>query len=128
MQVKLELLKVLPQVIRESVKPMEQIDGIKIIQVDGLNGSGASIGGHANGDSTNLADQLINSALRYRGQAPLVDSMLAEIGLKPGDINGLTASLRPASGAHGEDRSPRDEPSAAPAEVRTARTESAPMV
>jgi hypothetical protein len=110
MQVKLELLKVLPQVIRESVKPMEQIDGIKIIQVDGLNGSGASIGGYANGDSTNLADQLINSALRYRGQAPLVDSMLAEIGLKPGDINGLTASLRPASDAHGEDRAPRDEP------------------
>lgn len=67
MQVKLELLKVLPEVIRESVKPMEQIDGIKIIQVDGLNGAGSGTHGYSNGDATNLADQLINGALRYRG-------------------------------------------------------------
>ena len=32
---------------------------------------------------------MVNSALRYRGQAPLVDSLLSEIGLKGGDINGL---------------------------------------
>lgn len=94
MQVKMELLKQMPEIVRESVKPMEQIDGIKIIQVDGLNG-GAT--GHVNGEAANgangsLADQLVNSALRYRGQAPLVDSLLAEIGLNGGDINGLTTT------------------------------------
>lgn len=91
MQVKLELLKQMPEIIRESVKPMEQIDGIKIIQVAGLNGGGSAPGSAGNeaGDG-NLADQLVNSALRYRGQAPLVDSLLAEIGLDGSDIKGLT--------------------------------------
>ncbi len=86
MQIKQTLIENLPQIIRESVKPMEQIDGIKIIQVDGLN-SGSSATGEAGSGS--LADQVVNSALRYRGQAPLVDSLLSEIGLKGGDINGL---------------------------------------
>jgi hypothetical protein len=43
----------------------------------------------------NLADQLVNSALRYRGQAPLVDAILKEIGITGGDINGLTAAIKP---------------------------------
>ncbi len=91
MQLKIELMKSLPSIIKESVKPMEQIDDIKIIQVDGLNagsgnGNGASEGGNGNGS---LADQVVNSALRYRGQAPLLDSLLAEIGLKGDDINTL---------------------------------------
>jgi uncharacterized membrane protein YqiK len=91
MQVKLELLKQMPEIIRESVKPMEQIDGIKIIQVDGLNTGSAGSASGEGGDGS-LADQLVNSALRYRGQAPLVDSLLAEIGLDGADIKGLTGS------------------------------------
>jgi uncharacterized membrane protein YqiK len=90
MQIKQTLIKNLPEIIRQSVKPMEQIDGIKIVQVDGLTGGnsgGSSAGGE--GGSGSLADQVVNSALRYRGQAPLMDSLLSEIGLKGGDINGL---------------------------------------
>ena len=34
--------------------------------------------------STNLADQMTNSALRYRAQAPLVDSLMNELGIKGG--------------------------------------------
>ncbi len=95
MQVKLELLKQLPDIIRESVKPMEQIDSIKIIQVDGLNAGNAgpaSGEGGRSGDGS-LADQLVTSALRYRGQAPLVDSLLAEIGLDGASVNGLSSSV-----------------------------------
>lgn len=94
MQIKLELLKQMPDIIRESVKPMEQIDGIKIIQVDGLNaGSAGSANGEGGGNGDgNLADQLVTSALRYRGQAPLVDSLLAEIGLDGASIEGLSGS------------------------------------
>ncbi|MCF6229197.1 MAG: flotillin family protein [Gammaproteobacteria bacterium] len=97
MKIKLELLEKLPDIIRESVKPMEQIDGIKIIQVGGLNvGSDSVADGVSNcgGNSGNLADQVVNSALRYRGQAPLIDSLLSEIGLKGGDINGLTECVQ----------------------------------
>lgn len=93
MQIRMALIKYLPSIIRESVKPMENIDGIKIIQVDGLNGG--SVNGSKDGAvaDSNLSDQLVNSALRYRGQAPLVDSLLADIGLKGNDINGFTKEL-----------------------------------
>lgn len=38
MQIRLALLKHLPDIIRESVRPMENIDDIKILQVNGLGG------------------------------------------------------------------------------------------
>jgi uncharacterized membrane protein YqiK len=95
LQIKLAVLKHLPDIIRESVKPMEAIDGIKIIQIEGLqNGGGVS-----GGDSTtaagngNLADQVVSSALRYRAQAPLIESLMKEVGISGGDLNGLTQSL-----------------------------------
>ncbi len=92
MQIRMALIKHLPDIIRESVKPMEHIDGIKIIQVDGLNGAVGS-GGEGVPAQSNLADQLVNSALRYRGQAPLVDSLLSDIGLNGKDLNGITQVL-----------------------------------
>lgn len=94
MQIRMELIKALPEIIEQSVKPMEQIEGIKIIQVEGINGKGTEVNGAENSATTNLSDQLVNSALRYRGQAPLVDSLLADIGLQGGDVNGLTEALR----------------------------------
>ena len=36
LQTKMALLKVLPELIREAAKPLEAIDSIKIVQVDGL--------------------------------------------------------------------------------------------
>ncbi len=99
MQVRMALIKYLPDIIRESVKPMEQIDGIKIVQVEGLNGGhgGARVAGmelEEGAGSGSLADQVVNSALRYRAQGPLLDSLLKEIGLDGTDLNGLTSPLR----------------------------------
>jgi len=97
LEVRMKLLNELSGIVRESVKPMEQIDGIKIIQVGGLNtgavNGGSDEGGSNGGGNGNLADQVVNSALRYRGQAPLIDSLLKEVGLDAGDINGLTQSV-----------------------------------
>ena len=42
-----------------------------------------------------LSDQVVNSALRYRSQAPLIDSLMSELGINGGDINGLTQTLHP---------------------------------
>lgn len=91
MKVKLELIKSLPEIIAQSVKPMENIEGIKILQVNGL--AGGQSGSTVEGESSNLADQMTNSALRYRAQAPLVDSLMNELGIKAGDINGFTQGL-----------------------------------
>ncbi|MCJ8162984.1 flotillin family protein [Acinetobacter zhairhuonensis] len=99
MQIRLALLKYLPEIIRESVKPMESIDDIKILQVNGLghiaHPHGTDTGSeHA---TASLSDQVVNSALRYRSQAPLIDSLMSELGLQGGDINGLTQQLKPQS-------------------------------
>ena len=89
-------------IIRESVRPMERIEGIKILHVDGLGGSGGGGDGHSGGG--NFADGVVNSALRFRAQAPLVDQLLREIGLEGGDIqrlvgqaSGAQAALPPAA-------------------------------
>ena len=91
MKIKIELIKALPEIIAQSVKPMENIEGIKILQVNGL--TGGQNGSTVEGESSNLADQMTNSALRYRAQAPLIDSLMNEIGIKAGDINGFTQGL-----------------------------------
>ena len=80
-------------IIRESVRPMERIEGIKILHVDGLGGSGGG-GGHGDGaNGSNFADGVVNSALRFRAQAPLVDQLLREIGIEGGDIQRLVGSV-----------------------------------
>jgi uncharacterized membrane protein YqiK len=83
---RLRLIDKLEAIIRESVKPIEKIDGIKILQVDGLGGGGSGGGSGGEGRGS-VADSVVNSALRYRAQAPLIDSLLREIGLTGGDIN-----------------------------------------
>jgi uncharacterized membrane protein YqiK len=89
---RLKLVEKAEAIIRESVRPMERIEGIKILHVDGLGGGG---NGHVNGDGNGVgfADGVVNSALRFRAQAPLVDQLLREIGLEGGDIQRLTAGV-----------------------------------
>jgi uncharacterized membrane protein YqiK len=86
--VRLRLLERLEGIIRESVRPMEKIEGIKILQVDGLWGQApGGSGGDGNGDGrANMAENIVNSALRYRAQAPLIDSLLRELGVDGGNI------------------------------------------
>ncbi len=76
------LAKTLPQIIRETVKPMENIESIKILQVDGLPGlnSPSETGGAAGGGG-NVSDQVVNSAMKYRTQVAFVDGLMEEIGL-----------------------------------------------
>src|SRR6266851_485265 len=81
---RLRLIDKLDAIIREQVKPLENIEGIKILHVEGLGGGG---GGGAGGDfagAGGFSDQVVNSALRYRAQAPLVDELLKEIGIDTG--------------------------------------------
>lgn len=101
MQIRLAMLKYLPEIIRESVKPIENIDDIKILQVNGLHGTHAGscqADAHHEGSNVALSDQVVNSALRYRSQAPLIDSLMNELGIQGGDINGLTQSLKAKAG------------------------------
>ena len=98
---RLKLADKIESIIRESVKPMANIGDIKIIDVNGLPGfsGGNPDGGNAvgssggKGDNTgrsgNLADSVVNSALRYRAHQPFLDSLLKEIGMNPGEISNI---------------------------------------
>ena len=103
---RLKLVEKAEAIIRESVKPMERIEGIKILHVDGLTGGG---GGNGDGSSGGFADSVVNSALRFRAQAPIVDQLLREIGLDAGDINRLAGGLSSLPAALPPAATPRKE-------------------
>ena len=86
-------------IIRESVRPMERIEGIKILQVDGFGGSGSGSNNGDGGHNGNFSDSVVNSALRFRAQAPLVDQLLREIGIEGGDIQKLVGNVSGAQAA-----------------------------
>ena len=81
-----KMLERLEGIIRESVRPLDNIEGIKIVQMAGLQP------GAEGGASKSPTDEVIDSALRFRAQAPLIDEMMKEIGVpnagvaKMGDI------------------------------------------
>jgi uncharacterized membrane protein YqiK len=105
------LVKTLPQIIRETVKPMENIESIKILQVDGLpglnspseTGSGNGAGGGTPSGGGNISDQVVNSAMKYRTQVAFVDGLMEEIGLplkNLGSAGGMSfRNFPPAPGA-----------------------------
>jgi uncharacterized membrane protein YqiK len=91
---RLRLVEKLEGIIRESVRPMERIEGIKILHVEGLGGgSSAPVDGHG----TSFADSVVNSALRFRAQAPLVDQLLREIGIQGGEIGQIAQGMSAAA-------------------------------
>ena len=111
---RMQLASNLDSIIRESVKPMQNIDAIKILDVNGLPGfsdghsrgnNGRDSGGSGETGSPtssnsasvsggSLADNVVNSALRYRAHVPFVDSLLQEIGMSPGEISNISNILK----------------------------------
>jgi uncharacterized membrane protein YqiK len=107
-----KLLDRIEGIVRESVKPMEKIEGIRILQVDGLNGNGGGNGGRS------ATDEVIDSALRYRVQAPLIDSILSDIGVEGGSLAkmpGLIREARDMQGIRESSRKGGDRPASPPA-------------
>jgi len=75
MRITIETIRQLPAIVEASVKPLEKIDSFKVINLGGLDkltgGSSEAPG------SQDLASQL----LRYRANAPLIDSLLKQSGI-----------------------------------------------
>jgi uncharacterized membrane protein YqiK len=99
---RLKLAEKIEGIIREWVRPMQNIDSIKVVDVNGLpgfsQGGESGKGGSANGNTDSssydskkgsLADNVVNSALRYRAQQPFLDSLLKEIGMSPGEASNI---------------------------------------
>ncbi len=88
---RMKIIERLEGIVRESVKPMENIEGIKILHVDGLGGGGD---GHRS-----PTDEVIESALRYRAQAPLIDELMKDIGVSGSNVSGMGDIFRSARDA-----------------------------
>lgn len=91
LQKTLAMLKALPEIIAKAVKPLENIDSIKILQGYGAGQHG--IEGTQAATSSGIAEQVTNAALNYRANAPLVDAMLRELGMVDGDKGSLVDLL-----------------------------------
>lgn len=117
MKIQVALIEQLQAIVRESVKPMENIDSIKILQVDGLNGSGS--GGASGGGQASGADQIVQSALRYRAQAPLIDALLNELGLSGDDLSKMAPNF--AKSVFAQPEAPEAPPAPQPASKARAK-------
>lgn len=91
LRLKLAIIENLEGIIRESAKPLERIEGIRIVHLDGGLGAGTVPAGAPPGS---LSDQVMTSALKYRIQAPLVDSLLKDLGLAGLDAEQIARALR----------------------------------
>lgn len=83
------MLEALPEIIAAASKPIEQIDKISILDARGLHGSQAGSDDSAGGG--NLADAAVSAAMRYRVGGPLIDALMAELGMSGGSMNGMLA-------------------------------------
>lgn len=98
------LLEALPGIIAAASKPMENIDKISILDARGLHGDGLRDGpGVATHE--NLADAAVSAAMRYRVGGPLIDSLMAELGMSGGSLNAmLGGGVPPAANFSGADQ------------------------
>jgi uncharacterized membrane protein YqiK len=92
LNVRTELLRQLPSILSEAVKPMEKIESIRVFQINGM--PGGSVGnGSGSGDGATLPEQVVNSALRYQVAKPLVDAIMKDAGLSNGNLTGISQAL-----------------------------------
>lgn len=82
LRTRLAVIERLEGIIRESGKPLERIEEVKIVLPSGTDG-------HSGNPSGSLSDQVVSSALRYRTQAPLIDALLNDLGIPAGGSDGL---------------------------------------
>lgn len=77
---RLATIERLPAIIAETVKPLANIDSIRIIDAGGLVGGGGSTA-TADGHAPGGVDSIVNAALKYRTHQPLVEELLGGIGI-----------------------------------------------
>lgn len=76
---KLATIERLPAIISETVKPLANIDSIRIIDAGGIVGGNSA--STAEGTAPGGVDSIVNAALKYRTHQPLVDEILGGIGM-----------------------------------------------
>lgn len=112
-----DLINALPQIITAAAKPMENIDRISVIDARGIQGGAAGVEGEGAVSSGSLADSAVSAAMRYRVGVPLLDGLMAELGMNGGSMDGLLKGVPTA---------PVETPPAAASAPTRTRTSSKP--
>lgn len=95
----LSLHAVLPEVIEKSVKPLENIESVRIASIDGLNGITQGQEGRAPASihGGSLADQVVSASLKHQALKPMVDNLMEAAGLASvADTSGLVEAITKA--------------------------------
>ena len=88
-RIQAQLIDKLESIIAETVKPIEKIEGIKMVHLSGSGGDG----------NRSPTDEIIDSVLRYRVQAPMVDELMKEIGVQGANVAKMGDVFRAAKDA-----------------------------
>ncbi|MFW6354369.1 MAG: flotillin family protein [Verrucomicrobiota bacterium] len=100
------IAQIAPELVAASVKPMEKIESIKILQANGFGGmpggQGTAPAAGGNGHA-GLPQQLVDAALGYRMNLPVVDLLLKELGLSAKDLASLSRATAPDDVSTSED-------------------------
>jgi len=93
LELKKALIEVMPEVMAASMKAVEKIKDIRVIDfgqgisggglmpnIAGTNGGDGGRPGNGTGGGATMPDAIVQSLLNYRMQAPLVDELLTELG------------------------------------------------
>ena len=94
--VRMQLIQSLPQIIEQSVKPLERIESIRLFQVNGMPAGGSSTSaatGQAGAGAGTLPEQVVNSALQYQVAKPIVDAIMKDAGLSNPSLTGISQTL-----------------------------------
>lgn len=90
MRVKLAAFDKLPAIIAETVKPLQNIESIKIVDVSGLNTNGFSGDGSVEaGSSKSLPEQVVDASLRGQVARPLIESLMGELDLPSNPVKAI---------------------------------------
>ncbi|WP_221774565.1 flotillin family protein [Pelagicoccus albus] len=87
------IAKIAPEIVAAYTEPMKQIDSIKILQANGFGGGGS---GGANGVASSggsIPNQLTDAMLNYRMQLPVIDKILAELGIDSSSAEGISKMI-----------------------------------
>lgn len=94
------VVQALPGILEQMVAPMKAIKDARIVTINGTGVGGAVAGGTTGSNTTSVPEQLTNSLLNYRSQAPLADALGKLVGM---NLNGSLNDIIPDDLLSGED-------------------------
>jgi uncharacterized membrane protein YqiK len=85
LRLRLSMVSEVRGMIEAAVRPMEKIDSIRIVDLDGFGPGGNGSAGGANGGSGGTTtERIVDAALTHRMNAPIIDQILSEVGIVGG--------------------------------------------